>query len=374
MGGAGGMELMHAHAHAQGMGAQAAKHNKYCHFCQHVKVRASGMLACCNKDCTRRFCEHCLSKSIGDDVNPQTSTAWVGGQWHCPVCRKLCCCAIGDCDKNHRHCKAYRYRVRRAEQQAVKRAGTGGAGPEVDASSPRDSPRAPDEDDNGGEGGSGKGIKAEAAAAIEIDEKRACDGQVQMAAQGGAGGAAGRSEAKDEGGGCSVLEGHAPGPGSSSAQREAAVAGGGAAGAGQAPRQEVHGQAKAQAQAQAQASGARARIKTEEFEQQHQQQPAAAGMFGGHAAAAAGAWGAMAACGGGGPHLAVASPAHASEAAGLAQAQALALARQGGPRREGGGMGGRGGDGVDLNDVQTMADSWLRLLEVLSLVPLLLSC
>jgi len=100
----------------------AAKHNKYCHFCQHVKVRASGMLACCNKDCTRRFCEHCLSKSIGDDVNPQTSPAWINGQWHCPVCRKLCCCAIGECDKNHRHCKAYRYRVRRAEQQASKRA------------------------------------------------------------------------------------------------------------------------------------------------------------------------------------------------------------------------------------------------------------
>ncbi|KAJ1482950.1 hypothetical protein T484DRAFT_2624849 [Baffinella frigidus] len=106
---------------------QGAKHNKYCHFCQHVKVRASGMLACCNKDCTRRFCEHCLSKSIGDDVNPQTSPAWIGGQWHCPVCRKLCCCALGECDKNHRHCKAYRYRVRRAEQQAFKRTGvTGG--------------------------------------------------------------------------------------------------------------------------------------------------------------------------------------------------------------------------------------------------------
>jgi hypothetical protein len=119
--GAGGFDVAH---HRSGVGPQVAKHNKYCHFCQHVKVRASGMLACCNKDCTRRFCEHCLSKSIGDDVNPQTSTAWVNGQWHCPVCRKLCCCAIGDCDKNHRHCKAYRYRVRRAEQQAVKRAGT----------------------------------------------------------------------------------------------------------------------------------------------------------------------------------------------------------------------------------------------------------
>mmetsp|Transcript_1393 Transcript_1393/g.3048 ORF Transcript_1393/g.3048 Transcript_1393/m.3048 type:complete len:711 (-) Transcript_1393:240-2372(-) len=117
--------------------SQAAKHNKYCHFCQHVKVRASGMLACCNKDCTRRFCEHCLSKSIGDDVNPQTSNAWINGQWHCPVCRKLCCCAIGECDKNHRHCKAYRYRVRRAEQQANKRAVTGADSPE----SPNDEDR-----------------------------------------------------------------------------------------------------------------------------------------------------------------------------------------------------------------------------------------
>ena len=132
-GAANSFDMMHRSA-----GPQAAKHNKYCHFCQHVKVRASGMLACCNKDCTRRFCEHCLSKSIGDDVNPQTSAAWVNGQWHCPVCRKLCCCAIGDCDKNHRHCKAYRYRVRRAEQQAVKRAGTTGG----EGASPRDSPRA----------------------------------------------------------------------------------------------------------------------------------------------------------------------------------------------------------------------------------------
>ena len=67
-------------------------------------------------------------------------------------------------------------------------------------------------------------------------------------------------------------------------------------------------------------------------------------------------------CGGGGMHLGVALHAHASEAASLAQA--LALARQGGPRRDAGGMGGTGGHGVDVTDVQTMADSWLRLLEV----------
>lgn len=118
------------------------------------------MLACCNKDCTRRFCEHCLSKSIGDDVNPQTSAAWVNGQWHCPVCRKLCCCAIGDCDKNHRHCKAYRYRVRRAEQQAVKRAGTTGGG---EGTSPRDTAQ--------GEGATScSGVKAEQAVEISDDK------------------------------------------------------------------------------------------------------------------------------------------------------------------------------------------------------------
>ena len=159
--GAGGMESRHY----SGGGSQAAKHNKYCHFCQHVKVRASGMLACCNKDCTRRFCEHCLSKSIGDDVNPQTSSAWVNGQWHCPVCRKLCCCAIGDCDKNHRHCKAYRYRVRRAEQQAIKRAG---ADPADHDKGPKAVPAA-----------GGKGIKAEAA--VEINDDKASSASIAAA-------------------------------------------------------------------------------------------------------------------------------------------------------------------------------------------------
>lgn len=35
--------------------------------------------------------------------------------WHCPICRKKCCCSIAQCEENHRHCKAYRYRCRRAE-------------------------------------------------------------------------------------------------------------------------------------------------------------------------------------------------------------------------------------------------------------------
>lgn len=36
------------------------------------------------------------------------------GPWHCPICRKTCCCTMGDCGQAHRHCKAYRYRRKRA--------------------------------------------------------------------------------------------------------------------------------------------------------------------------------------------------------------------------------------------------------------------
>ena len=43
------------------------------------------------------------------------------------------CVLAGECDKNHRHCKAYRYRVRRAEQQAVKRAGVSGPNADCDS-------------------------------------------------------------------------------------------------------------------------------------------------------------------------------------------------------------------------------------------------
>jgi hypothetical protein len=44
-------------------------HNKYCHFCQHIKVkRASSMIACENRGCNRRFCEHCLNTHIADQV------------------------------------------------------------------------------------------------------------------------------------------------------------------------------------------------------------------------------------------------------------------------------------------------------------------
>jgi hypothetical protein len=73
----------------------SANHNKYCHFCQHVKVkdirvlctagrrshldsqvRASSMLACQNPECCRRFCEHCLVTHLNEDVDPMSSCAW----------------------------------------------------------------------------------------------------------------------------------------------------------------------------------------------------------------------------------------------------------------------------------------------------------
>ena len=97
------------------------KHNKYCHFCQHVKVkRATSMLACENAECARRFCEHCLKTHL-NNVTPSDGKGIhdsVNGKWLCPICRKVCCCAIQSCEKTHRHCKAYRYRQRRAEQAA----------------------------------------------------------------------------------------------------------------------------------------------------------------------------------------------------------------------------------------------------------------
>mmetsp|Transcript_31042 Transcript_31042/g.99591 ORF Transcript_31042/g.99591 Transcript_31042/m.99591 type:complete len:426 (-) Transcript_31042:114-1391(-) len=97
----------------------SANHNKYCHFCQHVKVRASSMLACENPECCRRFCEHCLLTHLNEDVDPMSSDAWSisNGKpvWSCPICRNKCCCSVTDCTADHRHCKAYRYRRRRAE-------------------------------------------------------------------------------------------------------------------------------------------------------------------------------------------------------------------------------------------------------------------
>ena len=52
---------------------------------------------------------------------------------------QVCCCAVQSCTKNHRHCKAYRYRLRRAEL-AAKRGGAHGSfsTPSSAAQTPRD--------------------------------------------------------------------------------------------------------------------------------------------------------------------------------------------------------------------------------------------
>ena len=110
---------------ADGGGGDEAKHNKYCHFCQHVKVkRATSMLACVNQECARRFCEHCLVTHLNDSVPKQHEA----GSWVCPICRKTCCCAFKTCERNHRHCKAFRYRQRRAEQAAKRSLNAAGGG------------------------------------------------------------------------------------------------------------------------------------------------------------------------------------------------------------------------------------------------------
>ena len=87
-------------------------HDKYCHFCQHVKIN---MLACTATGCTHRYCIYCLGVHLGDGTEPSTSQAWSEGKWTCPTCRAVCCCSATECTRNHRHCKAYRYRLRRAD-------------------------------------------------------------------------------------------------------------------------------------------------------------------------------------------------------------------------------------------------------------------
>eukprot|EP00292_Cryptomonas_paramecium_P003019 CAMPEP_0113701698 /NCGR_PEP_ID=MMETSP0038_2-20120614/24732_1 /TAXON_ID=2898 /ORGANISM="Cryptomonas paramecium" /LENGTH=641 /DNA_ID=CAMNT_0000625645 /DNA_START=78 /DNA_END=1999 /DNA_ORIENTATION=+ /assembly_acc=CAM_ASM_000170 len=99
-------------------GAEESQHDKYCHFCQHVKAKASSMLCCSSKSCPRRFCENCLIKQLGEKC-PQASDPQISS-WKCPICRKSCCCAQTSCTQNHRHCKAYRYRQRRAENSVKK--------------------------------------------------------------------------------------------------------------------------------------------------------------------------------------------------------------------------------------------------------------
>eukprot|EP00291_Cryptomonas_curvata_P010883 CAMPEP_0172187370 /NCGR_PEP_ID=MMETSP1050-20130122/21308_1 /TAXON_ID=233186 /ORGANISM="Cryptomonas curvata, Strain CCAP979/52" /LENGTH=401 /DNA_ID=CAMNT_0012861701 /DNA_START=170 /DNA_END=1372 /DNA_ORIENTATION=+ len=92
--------------------------DKYCHFCQHAKVN---MLACGNLGCTHRYCLYCLKSHLDENVDSKGSSSWLNGVWHCPTCRHTCCCSSTDCDRDHRHCKAYRYRQRRADV-ATKRA------------------------------------------------------------------------------------------------------------------------------------------------------------------------------------------------------------------------------------------------------------
>ncbi|KAJ1492241.1 hypothetical protein T484DRAFT_1771842 [Baffinella frigidus] len=105
--------------------------NTCCHVCQHAKVGASSTLACENKECCSRFCEHCLIALLGETVEPDMSSdAWsmVSGKavWKCPICRSKCCCSAPECRAEHRHCKAYRYRRRRAEQASQRVGGLGG--------------------------------------------------------------------------------------------------------------------------------------------------------------------------------------------------------------------------------------------------------
>ena len=107
------------------------------------------MVACQNAEaqCTRRFCAHCLTHHLGEvhpasdgythgevcdlpriasslvqdrknlDIPPDSDFRCnnVQERWRCPSCRGSCCCSFEQCQNNHRHCKAYRYRKRRAE-------------------------------------------------------------------------------------------------------------------------------------------------------------------------------------------------------------------------------------------------------------------
>jgi len=92
----------------------AASHHKYCHFCQHVKIRSSSMLGCQNPSCMRRFCRHCLLTHLGEEDEMLDGSD--AQPWYCPICRSKCCCAKSECTEEHRHCKAYRYRCSRAEK------------------------------------------------------------------------------------------------------------------------------------------------------------------------------------------------------------------------------------------------------------------
>jgi len=66
-----------------------------------------------------------------DRASDGAAQAQAAGAWACPVCTKRCCCSLDDgsdrhCQQSHRHCKAYRYRRRRAELAARKAVGGDG--------------------------------------------------------------------------------------------------------------------------------------------------------------------------------------------------------------------------------------------------------
>ena len=65
--------------------------HRYCHFCQHVKVRAASMLSCENEECSRRFCQHCLLVHIQEDMDPSSSASWthVDGKVRNALCTSI---------------------------------------------------------------------------------------------------------------------------------------------------------------------------------------------------------------------------------------------------------------------------------------------
>jgi hypothetical protein len=75
------------------------------------------MMACESGDCTHRFCTYCLAVHLGINID---LSAGKGDGWACPTCSSKCCCSQPECNKAHRHCKAYRYRCRRAAAASLR--------------------------------------------------------------------------------------------------------------------------------------------------------------------------------------------------------------------------------------------------------------
>jgi len=95
-------------------------HNKYCHFCQHEKVKhTTSMYACSIPECQRRYCEYCLRVHL-QDLDSVKAAGAKGAEWKCPHCRRTCCCSKSFCELQHRHCKAFRYRLLRAQQAGLR--------------------------------------------------------------------------------------------------------------------------------------------------------------------------------------------------------------------------------------------------------------